>query len=69
MVDFLSNKKERVMMGGRRGGEGRGIACSVLCVQAIVPGEVPMRNWGKPKFLNGQQNGHNGLHRTCSTRK
>jgi hypothetical protein len=50
MVDFLSNKKERVSE-QYDWGEGRGIACSVLCVQAIVPGEVPMRNWGKPKIL------------------
>jgi hypothetical protein len=30
--------------------------------QAVVPSEVRVKNLGKPKFLNMQQNVHNGLY-------
>ncbi len=31
-------------------------------MQAIGPGDDPVRNLGKPKFPNGQQNGHIGVY-------
>ncbi len=31
-------------------------------MQAIGPGDVPVKNLGKPEFPNGQQNGHIGVY-------